>query len=293
MFLTLLIPAFLQAQYTLSICSMFKNEADWMIEWIEYHRVIGVQHFFLYNNESTDQGLELLKPYVAQGIVEVIPWENTPDHWDPRGPGQNLDCYQIKAFNDCISKTRGTTQWLAILDMDEYIVPVHGKESLVQLLNDPAASSTGSFRLGWRIFGTSRTWEIPPGRLLIECLTMRAQDSHVWHGWTKSIHRPEAVEAAYVHEAMLRDGYVTKTLPGTDFRIHHYWMRDEKDFCKKRLGLDFKERPDFQQLRAAHPHTAHLIDFTSHFNAVTDLSIFQYVPEVYLAIYGQGSKCRN
>ena len=37
-------------QYEVSICAMYKNEAKYILEWIEYHLMIGVDHFYLYNN---------------------------------------------------------------------------------------------------------------------------------------------------------------------------------------------------------------------------------------------------
>lgn len=33
---------------------MFYNEAKFLKEWLDYHLVIGVGHFYLYNNNSTD-----------------------------------------------------------------------------------------------------------------------------------------------------------------------------------------------------------------------------------------------
>ena len=40
--------------YNVSACAIFQNEAPYLKEWIEYHRLIGVEHFYLYNNGSTD-----------------------------------------------------------------------------------------------------------------------------------------------------------------------------------------------------------------------------------------------
>ncbi|WP_281510165.1 glycosyltransferase family 92 protein [Muribaculum gordoncarteri] len=38
------------ARYMFAICAIFRNEARYMREWIEYHLLIGVDHIFLYNN---------------------------------------------------------------------------------------------------------------------------------------------------------------------------------------------------------------------------------------------------
>ena len=38
----------------LAVCAIYRNEAPYLREWIEFHRLVGVERFFLYNNESTD-----------------------------------------------------------------------------------------------------------------------------------------------------------------------------------------------------------------------------------------------
>ena len=38
----------------LSLTLIVKNEAFYIKEWIEFHRMIGVTHFYIYDNESSD-----------------------------------------------------------------------------------------------------------------------------------------------------------------------------------------------------------------------------------------------
>src|SRR4051812_43400023 len=61
-------------KYKLVACAIFQNETFFLREWIEYHRIVGVEHFYLYNNLSTDNYLEILQPYIAEGIVELFDW---------------------------------------------------------------------------------------------------------------------------------------------------------------------------------------------------------------------------
>ena len=48
----------------LSITAVLQNEAPYIKEWIEYHRLVGVERFYIYDNESTDNVKEILKPYI-------------------------------------------------------------------------------------------------------------------------------------------------------------------------------------------------------------------------------------
>src|SRR4029077_12293973 len=70
-------------KYNFSICAIFKNEAAYFREWLEYNLLIGVDHFYLYNNGSTDESASILEPYIQKGVVTLIDW---PDRCDPNTP---------------------------------------------------------------------------------------------------------------------------------------------------------------------------------------------------------------
>jgi hypothetical protein len=55
-----------EPKYYLSVGAIFRNEARFLPEWIEYHRLHGVDHFYLFNNLSEDDYKAALKPYVDQ-----------------------------------------------------------------------------------------------------------------------------------------------------------------------------------------------------------------------------------
>src|SRR5215204_456630 len=59
-------------QERIAIATMFQNEAPYLKEWIEYHRLVGVKHFYLWNNQSEDDYLSVLQPYIDKGIVELF-----------------------------------------------------------------------------------------------------------------------------------------------------------------------------------------------------------------------------
>ena len=61
-------------KYNFSICAIFKNEAPYLKEWIEYHLIFGVDHFYLYNVGSHDSFQSILKPYINKGLVTYIDW---------------------------------------------------------------------------------------------------------------------------------------------------------------------------------------------------------------------------
>ncbi|MXO05998.1 glycosyltransferase family 92 protein [Flavobacterium sp. HBTb2-11-1] len=97
-------------KYKFSICCIFKNEEKYLEEWINYHLVVGVDHFYFYNNNSDDNYLKVLSPFIDKGIVELIDWP--------------FNHSQMKAYEDCYNKHRSDTNWLAFIDVDEFLCPL-------------------------------------------------------------------------------------------------------------------------------------------------------------------------
>lgn len=94
-------------KYQVSLCLIFKNEAPFLKEWLDYHLTVGVNHFYLYNNNSDDNYKEIVKPYVEKGIVTLIEWP--------------YDHSQFKAYKHCYDNFRSETNWLSFLDADEFL----------------------------------------------------------------------------------------------------------------------------------------------------------------------------
>lgn len=125
-------------KYYASICSIFKNEAPYLREWIEYHRIVGIEHFYLYNNFSEDDYQSVLQPYVDEGLVTLIEWP--------------VEQGQMKAYADCAENYSAETSWIAFIDLDEFIVP-NAADDIRELLKPfekrPAVIAY------WKLFGTS------------------------------------------------------------------------------------------------------------------------------------------
>lgn len=96
-------------KYRISLCLIFKNEAPFLKEWLDYHLAVGVDHFYLYNNNSDDNYFDVLKPYVDVGLVNLVEW---PDL-----------CSQFKAYKHCYDTYRTESNWISFLDADEFICP--------------------------------------------------------------------------------------------------------------------------------------------------------------------------
>lgn len=96
-------------KYNVSVCAIFKDEAKYLREWIEFHKIVGIEHFYLYNNFSTDDYLSVLTPYIDSGLVTLIDW--------PVMQGQ------MSAYRNCVERFQNETQWIGFIDIDEFVCP--------------------------------------------------------------------------------------------------------------------------------------------------------------------------
>ena len=69
-----------------------------------------MEHFYFYDNGSTDDTRALLEPYIRAGVVDYRLAEG--------------HLMQVACYHDAVLRARGQTYWLALIDLDEFIVPV-------------------------------------------------------------------------------------------------------------------------------------------------------------------------
>lgn len=220
-----------QKKYNLSIAAIFRDEARFLREWIEFHKVVGVEHFWLYNNLSRDNYYEVLLPYIQQGVVELIDWPYE-SHDAP-----SWNSIQCKAYMDGIKRSTGRSHWVAFLDTDEFLFPTE-EENLVSFLR--GFGDSAAVTANWQMFGTSGIERIPFSLLMIEQLTWKVatEDSENLH--VKTIVRPSTVKTcSNPHHFELKPGFFqvdsqkrvfngpySPIVDVSKIRINHYWSRD-------------------------------------------------------------------
>lgn len=50
------------------------DRASWLVEFIEFHRIVGVDHFFFYNHTIGPNAAKVLQQYTKEGVVTLLPW---------------------------------------------------------------------------------------------------------------------------------------------------------------------------------------------------------------------------
>lgn len=268
-------------QQGLAIVAIMKNEAAYVAEWAEFHFMLGVQHIFIYDNDSTDNTAEILAPFIREGLVTIVPWRNFSEALHP----------QLAAYAHAIANYVIDYRWAAFIDVDEFVFPVEGDSlprTLAELEHLPAVS------LPWINFGPSGH-ETKPDGLVIANYTERAafppinsQYSLLRH---KTILNPREVATAGTHYFPLRGrgrvlfndrgqevaGHLERDVSlatASRLRLHHYFTRSHQEIeakiAKGRVSKAGVVNPNALERRLSQYQLA----------TERDTSILRFVPEL-------------
>jgi len=225
-------------KYYLSLVAIFQNEARFLKEWIEFYRMIGVEHFYLHNHLSTDNYQEILEPYIEAGIVElrqVTKIPKTLPEWNK---------IQVGVYSKTAKEVKNITEWLVVVDTDEFLFPVK-ERSLADALKK--YDEYAALSVNWKMFGSSAVERIGDNQLMIEQLkgSRATKDSTV-----KTIVKPRYVASfENPHYPVMLDGYAQISenfeyfwracMPEETyniFRINHYWTRDLEFYRSNKIN---------------------------------------------------------
>jgi hypothetical protein len=156
----------------LGVCAFFRNEARYLLEWIAFHRHVGVTDFYLYDHNSNDSSLELLRPLVDEGVVHLYV---NGDH--SVAQMQAAGVFQGRVIHHCMQTHRREVDWIMHIDIDEFLTPsapaLPGKthmQTVLEPLDQTNVTGIYVFRLE---FGPNNHRTPPQGLLQCEAYTTR------------------------------------------------------------------------------------------------------------------------
>ncbi len=234
-------------RHELAVCAIFKDEARYLGEWLSFHAGVGVGHFYLYNDDSSDDYLEVLAPWLRRGLVTLTDWN---------GRGQR------HAYDDCIARQRMHARWIAFIDLDEFLFSPEGGD-LPSVLAD--YRDVASIFVYWVLFGSSGH-ALRPALPVVEAYTrcldhdaaiaddfdhadVPGKPDYV-SGWAQdgksivnprlvrkyNIHKPRSLWLGEVLDESRRPPRVrgeASALCYSRLRINHYWSKSIQDLTEK------------------------------------------------------------
>ena len=123
------------------IVACMKNEGPYIVEWVAYHRAVGVDNFIIYTNGCDDGTSEILDRLQEMGIVQ----HRNNDNWRGNSPQQY-------ALNQSLKEPLvKNADWIIHIDVDEFINVRCGNGTLDDFLERvPGATNIA---MTWRLFG--------------------------------------------------------------------------------------------------------------------------------------------
>jgi hypothetical protein len=262
------------------IACFITNEAAYLPEWIEFHRLVGFEKFLLYDNDSVDKPEAVLEPYLESGIVIYQKWPN------PHGI-ERFHLSQLAAYADAVESSQSQLDWLAIIDSDEFLFSPKGtpiSEVLKPFLQYPGVG------VNWQVFGTSGVWDLHPGECLVEKLIWKRNAAHSGNVHIKSIVQPKQVQSiASQHHCVYKNQHLAVNTDGipiegpyshppiwNHLRINHYMFRTERFFQEQKIPM--------MRMSGRYEKRKTVLEDEDSFRQEKDLTIHQYLPDLKKAL---------
>lgn len=219
-------------KYQVSIVCIVKNESPYISEWIRYHQSIGVDHFYIYDNDSDDDLIDELKKF-----KDVITYTRV------KGKLRQLD-----AYNNALNRFSNQTKYLAVIDADEFIYCPEDNHKILPFLNYRFKdSNVGGLAVNWVIYGSSKLESKPEG-LVTDNFVYHSYKDFEKNKFIKTICNPRKVfDFTLSHAANYLPGYFavdengdyvpwanTKEVNISHIRLNHYYSKSKEEFQEKR-----------------------------------------------------------
>jgi hypothetical protein len=212
----------------LAATAIYRWEADYLREWVAFHRLVGVERFFLYDNGSEDGHREALAPFIEDGSVTLHEW--------PVFPGQG------PANKHCLARHGAEARWIAFMDVDEFLFSPTGltvPEVLRRHEDSPGVcvsrawmGTAGHERRpeGLVLANFDSRLDLPEPNLAVKCIVdpqrvARRVNEH-WFEFTGG--ESPVDEHGKPLETWRRDDLTFDTL-----RINHYFTKSEEEAVEK------------------------------------------------------------
>lgn len=250
-------------------CLCFKDSATYLAEWLAFYRAVGVDRFYLYDNNSSDNYLPIVQPYIDRGLAVLTRW-----------PGVRQ---QAAIYQNCLDLRRKEARWIAFMDDDEFLWPVADPDLKTAMARYEAF---GGVAACWFLYGSSHHETRPPG-LVIENFTWRTWPPLSTH--VKCVVSPQRVLSPYSigHSFTCMAGFQvvdehkrpmlaseTKTPSGDFLRINHYITKSIEELKWRRT------RPRADNGEVTEHSMTQWEQWAREWNQVQDHGILKFLPQV-------------
>ena len=201
--------------HNLCVFSQFKNEAHILEEWLLHYIHRGVDHFFLINDASTDNYMEIVNKYSK--YITLIQNEIST-----KNVGR-----QILIYDTYFKKHLSDTKWVISIDLDEFLFS-YNTINLKDVLQK--YDNYSQIIVDWLHFGSND--HIYQPNSVVEGFTMRANfDTSKFYYSYKSIFKADKLIKFDIHRHVVNGPTVhIKYSDSCDLIINHYSVQSLEFF---------------------------------------------------------------
>lgn len=257
-------------KYNLAISAIFKNENPYLAEWIEYHRIVGVEHFFLYDNDGGEETQKILKSYVEDGLITLHPWTHFDGtRYDRPTPFYARDKNHL-AFAHSAKHHRSKFNWVLKIDIDEFLMPLEGN-SVLPILNRYDLEKIKGIEIPRIDFGSSGHRKRPEG-LVLESYLQRESAISDHKDLANSSFLSDNRHTGSAHRwgyRWFRGGKFIRRTQVDGLRINHYYSKSLEDSLKRQ-----------NMMRTRPTNESEFFNQDKLLNEVRDESTLRFVPAI-------------
>ena len=259
------------------IVGCMKNEAPYIVEWVAYHRAMGIDNFLIYTNGCEDGTSEILDRLQELGVLQ----HRNNDEWKGNSPQQ----YALNsALNEPVIKN---AEWIIHIDVDEFMNVRCGNGTVQDFIQ--AVPDATNVAMTWRLFGHNGITQLNEDFVIDQfetCAPKFCPKPHtVWGFKTMfknigayekiSCHRPNKLDEGFQNKVKWVNGSgkdMTKDVAENGWRsskknigydllqLNHYALRSAESFLIKRqrgralhvdrsIGINYWIRMDWSDFR--------------------------------------------
>ncbi|GAA6006915.1 glycosyltransferase family 2 protein [Rhodotorula paludigena] len=98
-----------------AVCAVPTHEEQYLPEWLTWHRLVGVERFYLFDNQPSTRMRRLLRPWIDEGTVVLYELEYED--------GVDIGAvYQNHVLRLCERDVLPVTSWVSHHDVDEFLM---------------------------------------------------------------------------------------------------------------------------------------------------------------------------